>query len=143
MDHDIHVSICEIEMSGEQMEVTLKTFLDDLQIAVGLVPGEELPSDYTSADELIETYISESIQIAADDDQLDLEIKDIASSPEAVWITITARHPIPVKELFITNTFLTEVYNDQTNLINIKYGNQKDSFILNGKKQQAQFNPKS
>ena len=42
MDHDIHVSICEIEMSGEQMEVTLKTFLDDLQIAVGLVPGEEL-----------------------------------------------------------------------------------------------------
>ena len=51
--HDIHVSVCDIELEDKNIEVTLKTFLDDLQIAVGLTPGEELPEDYSSAEELI------------------------------------------------------------------------------------------
>lgn len=138
-EHDIHVSICEIDVLEDRLELTLKTFLDDLQLAVGLTPGAELPEDYTSADELIASYIHQSIKIGYDNALLPLEIKDIAASPDAVWITITTSRPMKDRKLSLTTTFLTEIYNDQTNLVNIKHGKKKDSFILNGKKRQVQF----
>ena len=141
LDHDIHVSICEVEVSKDKMELTLKTFLDDLQIAVGLVPGQELPENYRGAEELIKEYIDQSIQISISEEPLTLNVEDIASSPEAIWITIVSDFPTDFSSLVISNTFLTEVYDDQTNLVNIKYGKKKDSFILNGKRKKVEFDP--
>lgn len=134
LDHDIHVSICDIEVNSDQIELTLKTFLDDLQLAVGLTPGEELPDDYTSADELIGNYLSSSIQLRFGDMLIPLSINDMTASQDAIWITIVTDLPKTVSSISITNKFLTELYRDQTNLVNIKYGNEKESFILDTKK---------
>jgi len=39
-DHDIHIGVCDIKIEDTSVEVTIKTFIDDLQIAVGLEPGQ-------------------------------------------------------------------------------------------------------
>ena len=137
-DHDIHVSVLEIDLEEQKIELTLKTFLDDLQIAVGLTPGEEVPSDYTSAEELISEYVMTSVQLAIDGQQLELLEEDISASTEAVWITYKAK--VDKKDpsnIVLNSTFLTEVYDDQTNLVNINHAGSKKSFILNQKKKRV------
>ena len=135
--HDIHVSVCEIDLKEEKGELLLKTFLDDLQMAIGLVPGEELPEDYTSADEMIDSYIQKSIKLTVGGEGVPLVLEDISTSGiEAVWITYRLDKTLdsPLEELKIENSLLTEVYNDQTNLIKVSYGDRRKTFTMDRKK---------
>ena len=139
--HDIHVSIGEIEVKEERIELVLKTFIDDLQIAVGLTPGEELPEDYTSADDLIEAYLTESYILTLDETVLIPIIEDISASPDAVWITIIFDKAdlSDVNKLEIQSTFLTEVYDDQTNLIKVQTEEGLTTKLLNKQKTSLQI----
>ncbi len=140
-EHDIHVSVSDIEIKETRVEVTIKTFLDDLQFAIGLTPGEELPADYTSADQMIAEYIADKILLSTDDDTISLEMTDLSASMDAVWITLegdwTGQNND--KALTIVQSLLTEVYSDQTNLINVKWATGKDSALLDRKKKQTEI----
>lgn len=133
-DHDIHVSICDIEVHQEKVEITVKTFIDDLQIAVGLTPGEEVPDNYTSANEMITSYIENSMILSLSKEDVHLEITDISASNDAVWITLSANNVTPMTgTLSFSSSFLTEIYDDQTNIVNIKIADEKKTFSLNKK----------
>lgn len=137
--HDIHVSVCDINVDGDRVEVVIKTFLDDLQLAVGLTPGEELPEDYTSSETLIVEYVKERIRFFSGDLKLDLRLEEISASLEAVWITMTLgdlEGGIP-PTLKVDNSFLTEVYKDQTNLINLRKDGRTNSVAMDRKKKTA------
>ncbi len=133
--HDIHISISEIEITDHQVELVLKTFIDDLQQAVGLEPGAELSEDYTSSDELIARYLSKSIHLYANDTPLTPTIDDISASPDAVWITILYDRADlnTIKKIDLTTTFLTEIYDDQTNLIKVASEQGLTTKLLNKK----------
>jgi hypothetical protein len=135
--HDIHVSVCEIDLKQDEGELLLKTFLDDLQLAIGLVPGEELPDDYTSADVLIDSYIQENIKLTIGGEYIPLVLEDISTSGlEAVWITYRLDKTLqnPPEDFRIENSLLTEVYSDQTNLIKVTYGDGRKTFTMDRKK---------
>ncbi len=134
--HDIHVSVIDINVSGDEVEVVLKTFLDDLQLAVGLVPGEELPEDYTSSDELIKNYVLSTLRFSSGAVDYPLEIKEISASMEAVWITLSMKGydgAFP-GALQVKNSFLTEIYNDQTNLVNLRKDGKTTTVAMDRKK---------
>ncbi len=133
-EHDIHLSICDIEIKEDHISLTLKTFLDDLQLAVGLVPGAEIPKNYSSADEMIAKYISTSIHIQLGDQPVTFVLEDISGSVDAVWITVRVDKNKQSGKLKFTSSFLTELYKDQTNLVNVRNGKEKKSFILDKKK---------
>lgn len=132
LDHDIHVSVCDIELKNSSIEVTVKTFIDDLQIAVGLEPGQELPENYTSSDEMISAYLSSTISLQLGEQNIDLVVDDISASNDAVWITLTSG-PITYDNgsLGLDYSLLTELYSDQTNIINIRHKETKETFSLN------------
>jgi len=118
-DHDIHISICEFDFRKSTPKLTIKTFLDDLQAAVGLEPGADLPAGYTSSDELITNYLQESILLSVDGGSIDYKVMSIDASTDAVWITCELTTDLSLSQIQIQNTFLTEVYDDQTNLIKV------------------------
>ena len=86
--HDIHVSVSDIIFKDKTVEITIKTYLDDLQLAMGLEPGAALPAGYSSAEELIGLYIQEQIQFSIDNKEIPLIPSEIDASNDAVWITI-------------------------------------------------------
>ena len=135
-DHDIHISVNEIEINDNKLELVLKTFLDDLQIAVGLESGAEVPEGYTSSDELIAKYISETISINHNGTNVPLSIDDISASPNAVWITLYSDDHLDLTKglLEFHSTFLTEVYNDQNNMLKVATSSGMRSGILDGQK---------
>ena len=61
---------------------------------------------------------------------------------DAVWISLEGKVPVDIdlQQLTVAQSMLTEVYNDQTNLINVKWPNGKDSALLNKKKKVAEIN---
>lgn len=137
--HDIHVSVCDINIEDGKVEVVLKTFLDDLQQAIGLVPGEELPEGYTSSDEMIMNYVRENLKFSDQKIGLPLVLVEMSASIEAVWITLSMEMPgsaIPAN-LEVSNSFLTEIYKDQTNLVNLRNGGKITSVAMNRKKKTA------
>jgi len=134
--HDIHVSVSDIRCGENEIEITIKTFLDDLQIAMGLEPGEEIPEAYSSADEMIRNYIKEQIQFSIDDKNIELTPTTIDASNDAVWITIIIEniHIEAGQKLIWSSTFLNDIYDDQTNIVNIKKDGKREVFSLSRKK---------
>ncbi len=135
-DHDIHVSVNEIAITDQGVELILKTFLDDLQIAVGLESGAELPEGYTSSDELIAKYISETISINYNGADVPLTVEDISASPNAVWITLHSNGNLNLTKgiLEFHSTFLTEVYDDQNNMVKVATSSGMKSVLLDDDK---------
>jgi hypothetical protein len=132
--HDIHVSVSEVDLSTNKAEMIVKTYIDDLQKAVGL-EGGEVPADYSSADEMIAEYLQKSISIQIDGKPIQFDLKELSASTDAVWITLQSKSEMlsPPKEIQFSSSFLTEVYNDQTNVVNIRWSTGKNSMLLNRK----------
>lgn len=134
--HDIHVSVCDIRLNNKTIDITIKTFLDDLQIAMGLVPGEQLPNNYSSAEEMIGKYLMDQMKLSIDGINLPLVPSEIDASNDAVWITIRIEN-VDIEsgqEITWKSTFLNEIYDDQTNIVNIKKDDKKEVFALSRKK---------
>ncbi len=137
MDHDIHVSICDIKDKSDKgkVELSVKIFYDDLLNAVGLKVGEELPENYTSADELIIEFISRNIKVSINGEEKEMKYIESISYPPAVWTTMEIDHQSTINDITIENTILLNLFDDQTNMVNIKLaGEKKKAFALNHKK---------
>ena len=137
MDHDIHVSICDIRDKSDKgkVELSVKIFYDDLLNAVGLKIGEELPENYTSADELINEFILENIKVAINGEKKEMKYIESFSYPPAVWTTMEIDHQSTINDITIENTVLLNLFDDQTNMVNIKLaGEKKKAFALDRKK---------
>ena len=140
--HDIHVSVTEIYEDGNGgIELSFRIFFDDLLAAVGLEPGQELPEDYSSSDELIQDYINKKFSIKINGVVQKLEyVESIAAMP-AVWISFnnSALKTESIKTIEIQNDILNDLFDDQTNMVNIEIGSKRKNFALDRKKTSAIF----
>jgi hypothetical protein len=136
-DHDIHVSVCDIIEKTEhsQLEVSVRIFYDDLLNAVGLQVGEELPEDYTGSDDLIEKFISKHLSISINGDQVPMVYLESVSYPPAVWTTFKIELSAPISEIEVNNSILIDLFDDQVNMVNLKYKGKKKVYSLDKKTQ--------
>lgn len=136
-DHDIHVSVIDIieKTDDSQLEVSVRIFYDDLLNAVGLQVGEELPEDYTGSDDLIEKFISKHLSISINGDQVPMEYLESVSYPPAVWTTFKIELSDPISEIEVSNSILIDLFDDQVNMVNLKYKGKKKVFSLDKKTQ--------
>lgn len=134
--HDIHVSVANIYRSDKgHIELETKIFFDDLQMGVGLEPRSEIPPEYGSSDLLIENFVKENLQISFDGAPVRLRYKESYLAEQAVWsiFTISSRNKDP-KKILIENSILTDLYDDQINILNIDLGTLNTTISFNGKK---------
>lgn len=118
--HDIHVSVTEITVKNDQsMDISLRIFFDDLLLACGLKPGEPIPDNYSSSDELIEEYVEQHFKLYRGDKRLALQYDESFTDNMAVWIELKAEaSEDDLNELTIENTILIKEFDDQLNILN-------------------------
>ncbi len=130
MSHDIHLSVTEITKEEDKIEVVIKIFYDDLQAAMGLVPGEELPDAYSGAEELIQEYISKNFVLTLNDQVLNLELSESVALLPAIWSTFTIGNfnwSDDMNSLEIKNQLMLNLFDDQKNIVKVNLGEkQKD-----------------
>ena len=136
-DHDIHVSVCDIirKNDNSKIEVSVRVFYDDLLNAVGLNIGEELPEDYTGSDDLIEKFLNKNLNISINGKEVKLEYQESISYPPAVWTTLTIDIAEPISEIQVNNTILVDLFDDQVNMVNLRFNGKKEVYSLDKKTQ--------
>lgn len=139
--HDIHLSVCELTaIENDKIEIKLKIFYDDLQLAMGLIPGEELPKKYKSADEMIVKYVMKKLSINVDGVKAEFDyIKTEAAMP-AIWTTLQLKNinASSIKTIKIQNRILIDIYDDQENIVHVKL-KKAESYKLNKRQTEAAY----
>lgn len=137
LEHDIHISVVKLiqEKETDSMEMIVQVFLDDLMNSVGLTPGEPLPDDYTSADDLLQKFVEDHLNISINDSIVTPVYKENVASTPAVWITYEIKNPpLPIQSIDIENDIMLDLFDDQLNLIHIEFPDHTSAHTLDAKK---------
>jgi hypothetical protein len=137
--HDFHTSLTEINYNPKtkSLEMTIRVFTDDLErVLTEMNNGKSVkvdPKDY-STDPLILKYLRKHLAFVSPD-------KDVASYDflgkevelDATWLYVEVPAAANLKGYSIFNSILTELFDDQTNLLNLIYPDKKKSFVFDNK----------
>lgn len=126
--HDFHTSLTEINYnpSTKSVEMSIHIFTDDLETAL-----KTKINNNTKADALIAKYVQEHFGfLNAQNQKTPLEYIGKELEGDATWIYVESPLPYPINTYSLQNKILFEFFNDQTNLVNIKYLAQKKTLLF-------------
>lgn len=134
--HDFHVSITKIDLNPEskKLEVMIKLFTDDLSTALDSFSGKTLnlgtEKEPPAANDELKRYINSGFEISVNGKILVLNYLGKQQEDDATWVYLESEKVGKVKSVDVTNSLLTERFEDQANLINLKVRGQKEALTL-------------
>lgn len=131
--HKFYISHHSIEYKNQTLQITVKVFTDDLELALKKAdPSIKIDenSDPKVLGPKIMTYYKEHLQLKSDK-ALALQWVGYELENDLVWIylEVPALASAPTS-LEISCTALTEIYEDQINLFRVDCGELKETFSL-------------
>ena len=138
-EHIFHLSMCEIDYNAKvnSLEISLKIFIDDFELALERKEGYKMlkigsEKEHKKADQYILDYLKESFIIENKDGPLNYEFigKELDEDLIAIWCYLEITNVPQPKDLTITNSVLTEVYDDQNNIINIQISKEQTGYLM-------------
>lgn len=136
--HDFHTSLTEMRYNAKSksFEISFRIFTDDLQKALSATNQNRkfVVENNDKNDAFVEAYIRKHfIAINPKNQKFSFQYIGKEKEGEATWIYLE----MPVNESFngvkIQNDILLDMFEDQTNIINLFYQNQKKSYLFNSK----------
>jgi len=136
--HEFHISKCQIEYSEPDaaLQITLHIFIDDLEEALRKQGKDKLFIATEKEDQQAEAYVFEYLK-----EKLELDVNEekatytfIGKEPsedlQAIWCYLEIPNLEKVSDLSVNNTLLTEVFNDQKNIVSVVGPNKKQGYFL-------------
>ncbi len=132
--HAFYVSTCYVRWDRAQVQLDTRVFRDDFELGLRQFTGDpswQLSRD--SASTVVRSYLAERVALYFGDRQVDLRLESISfdgeGATEIVLCKLAASDspPRPPVECKIYNDLLTEVYDDQVNMIHVKLGERRKS----------------
>ena len=145
--HDFHISRCEInyETTSGDVQISAHIFIDDLEDAIKSTNKKQVNigtlKEIPDCDLMIESYIKNKLKISSGNKQLSYSIlgKEVTADKLAVWCHFEVLGVKNIKSLHVTNTILTEIYNDQKNTVDFTVDNKKKGFTIYDTKKTEEF----
>lgn len=134
--HDFHVSVttADYKESSQSLQITMKVFLEDLEDALneefepGIVlrnAGLDLKTDRIVAD-----YIRAKFSLMSGDEQLNLAYVGHELEVDICFIYLEISNFKVENELFVGNSLFFDRFDDQSNIVNIRYQGEVYSVFL-------------
>lgn len=127
--HKYHTSFATADYNGEEqsLQISLRTFPDDLTDILAKRAGKSISLDRRKETEpLVLAYLQDVFQLKrADGEVFKLSWVGMEVNVDSVWLYFEVKVPGGIKGLQLRNRFLLDLFDDQTNLINIKEGSRK------------------
>jgi hypothetical protein len=137
-DHDIHVCLSEVRYnaSSGSFEVSVKLFIDDLELALskngvtGLFVGT--PKELASADGHIEQYLERHFRITVNGASVlgNFIGKEVAEDYQAIWCYLEFTPPQPPRQCAISNDVFFEIYDDQRNILEARMSSSHKDYTI-------------
>jgi hypothetical protein len=124
--HDYHATITEVRHNHKKqtLEVIIRAYTDDFELALKRKAGKKIKVDETKAHhELISEYVLAHFQIKNNKKQL-LTGTYIGKKMDIDMVELYVEFPakgFTANKWSLSNSMITEVYDDQTNIVNFFY----------------------
>lgn len=122
--HKFHTSFAEAEYNVKEasLQITLRTFPDDLEMVLGKRSGKSVRLDRKQESEtLLAAYLQETFQLKnAKGEIVKLSWVGMDAGVDSAWLYFEARMPEGFAGAQLKNEFLFDLYDDQVNLVNVK-----------------------
>ena len=143
--HDFHLSKTEIyhNQKTQSLEITMHIFIDDLELAISQAQGALLrltsSEDDKQTDASIFDYLQSEFAIWINAKKMEFTYlgKEESEDLIAFWIYLEATGVSDIEEIQIKNSILTEVYNDQKNMVSLETPDYRKFFLLDQAKTEA------
>src|SRR4028119_610681 len=127
--HKFHTSFTEAEYNAKEgsLQITLRTFPDDLELILGKRSGKSVRLDRKQdAEPLLVAYLQETFQLKNSKGEIvKLSWVGMDAGVDSAWLYFEARLPDGLAGAQLRNQFLFDLYDDQVNLVNVKQDKQK------------------
>ncbi len=130
--HAFHLSNTEINYNEDSnsLQIASKVFIDDLEDELKLHGHTKLhiatPREAENVDSILFEYFFENLQFRTDVEHKEMEFigKETSEDLIAIWVYIEIFLADQPSQLQIKNTILTDLYDDQKNMIILKKNNK-------------------
>ncbi|GAA4315187.1 DUF6702 family protein [Nibribacter koreensis] len=132
--HDFHTSITDARYNPktQNYELSIRVFADDLEDALSKRHKTSIRLDKSErVNKLIAEYLQTHFTISAAKGTKPVQ-KFVGAQEEAdaIWLYIEIpAGKAPVQSLFVQNDLLMELFDDQTNILNLQVGAKKKSVL--------------
>jgi hypothetical protein len=140
VNHDYHTSITEVNYNAKNksLEISVRLFTDDLEEALTLQnKGVKITmeTDKRILDPLLDVYLRRNFAlISPQKEVLKMHYYGNEKEADATWVFFEILDISNIKGYTLFNTIMLELFDDQANLVNIIYQNQKKTFIFDNRK---------
>jgi len=123
--HPMHVSVTEIEMDEKEkrLEIMMRVFIDDLELTLRRnfkqPELDVLEPKGQSLDQLMQNYLKTRFQISLDGKAQVIKYLGHERDHEAFIFYVEVDKVKKWKSIQVQNSIITEVYDDQSNLVHV------------------------
>ncbi len=137
-EHKFYVSKCMIEynQSEKALQVSLHVFVDDLENALEERGATNLligtPDENEGADEHILSYFKEKFTIHANGLEVPFDFigKELSDDYSGLWCYLEIPEIDFLSNLKITSAILTELFDEQQNIVTVKNNGHPEKYFL-------------
>ena len=136
--HDFHLSRTTVNYDSEEQAIQISTsiFIDDLELSLQGWGHDSLKicthKEKEEAESLMHKYLSQHLTLEVNGKKLTTEFlgKEPSDDLMAVWCYLEIYDVAPFEEISITNTILTELFDDQKNITMLQLDKERVAHIL-------------
>lgn len=141
--HPFHVSVMSIHHAADEntLQITLKIFADDLEEALNdeqfKTPDQAFvdvlnPKDPQGLDKYVQKYLKKHITIEVNGKEANAAYLGKETEDMAMWCYFEVSGVEKVESIQVKSSILTEIFEDQINIVHINYGGAIKSMKLAG-----------
>ncbi len=131
--HKFYVSVTTIDIHDNKLEIILYTFPDDLEKAVD--QNYKFRIDWDNVTDktrfYINLYLKEHFEMSMNNQVVNYNFLGFTFENEKILLLMEASLNEKISKMEIVQSWLTDVYPDQQNIVHVLYNGKKMSEILN------------
>lgn len=139
-EHPFHVSVTELMYNSRThfWEMSIKLFSDDLEQAVKRRFNSKslhlsTEKEHPEANELIKKYLQNHLSLKVGDQPLKMEWIGREGDLDEIWVYVQFSDKDLKGQFYFSNTLLTDVLENQENIIHVQMGELKKTYRLSRK----------
>lgn len=134
--HKTYLSVTEIEYSNDEqsLQIISRVFIDDFQRVLNQRYQKDITLSYKEDlqkhQDLMQQYLNEKLHVSIDGKPVKLKLLGSKFDADQIEMFIEADHVKDFESITVENLLLTDMFDSQKNIVNIKKNSEVKSMLL-------------
>ncbi|MDX1719090.1 MAG: DUF6702 family protein [Salegentibacter mishustinae] len=134
--HEFYLSVTEIEYNNEKqsLQIITRVFIDDFEDVLNERYGADLQlseeAEEGAVAENISKYLKQKLKLQVNGEELQLNYLGKEYDADQLILYIEVEDLAPFNKIEVTNEILTDLFDDQKNVVHVKVNDKTKSLLL-------------